>query len=127
VSDAVVIWGDERALLQILLNLLANAIKFSDDGGTVTIRLAAERSGFAVIEIEDRGIGMTEEEQQRALQPFGQAKPVITREYGGTGLGLPISKGLVEAHGGTLSISSRLGTGTTVRVALPTGALPVPA
>ena len=127
VSDAVVIWGDERALLQILLNLLSNAIKFSDDGGTVTIRLAAERSGFAVMEIEDRGIGMTLEEQQRALQPFGQAKPVITREYGGTGLGLPISKGLVEAHGGTLSISSRLGTGTTVRVALPTGALPVPA
>jgi signal transduction histidine kinase len=127
VSDDIVMWGDERALLQILLNLLSNAIKFSEDGSTVTIRLAAERSGFAVIEIEDRGIGMTEEEQQRALQPFGQAKPVITREYGGTGLGLPISKSLVEAHGGTLTISSTLGSGTIVRIALPTGApLPVP-
>jgi signal transduction histidine kinase len=126
-SDDIVIWADERALLQILLNLLSNAIKFSPDGGTVTIRLAAERSDSAVIEIEDRGIGMTEEEQQRALQPFGQAKPVITREFGGTGLGLPISKGLVEAHGGTLTIRSAPGAGTLVRISLPTGAsLPVP-
>ncbi|HUC10197.1 MAG TPA: ATP-binding protein, partial [Stellaceae bacterium] len=65
------------------------------------------------------GIGMDPEEQQRALQPFGQAKPVTTRQYGGTGLGLPITKGLVEAHGGTLTISSRVGEGTTVRVVLP--------
>jgi signal transduction histidine kinase len=127
VPDDIVMWADERALLQILLNLLSNAIKFSGDGGTVTIRLDAERSGDAVIEIEDRGIGMTGEEQERALQPFGQAKPVITREFGGTGLGLPISKGLVEAHGGILTISSALGSGTIVRIALPTGApLPVP-
>jgi signal transduction histidine kinase len=125
VSDDVVVWADERALLQILLNLVSNAIKFSDDGGTVAIRLTAERGGFAVIEIEDHGIGMTEDEQQRALQPFGQARPVITREYGGTGLGLPISDGLVEAHGGTLTISSALGSGTIVRVTLPIGA-PVP-
>ena len=120
VSDDIVMWADERALLQILLNLLSNAIKFSGDGGTVTIRLAAASGGEAVIEIEDRGIGMTEEEQQRALQPFGQAKPVITRGYGGTGLGLPISKGLVEAHGGTLRINSARGSGTVVRVSLPT-------
>jgi signal transduction histidine kinase len=86
----------------------------------VTIRLAAASGGEAVIEIEDRGIGMTEEEQQRALQPFGQAKPVITRGYGGTGLGLPISKGLVEAHGGSLRINSARGSGTVVRVSLPT-------
>ena len=127
VPDDIVIWADERALLQILLNLLSNAIKFSEDGGTVMVRLIAAGSGCAVIEIEDRGIGMTAEEQQRALQPFGQAKPVITREYGGTGLGLPISKGLVEAHGGTLTISSELGLGTIVRMALPTEAsLPMP-
>jgi signal transduction histidine kinase len=120
VPDDIVMWADERALLQILLNLLSNAIKFSGDGGTVTIRLAAASGGEAVIEIEDRGIGMTEEEQQRALQPFGQAKPVITRGYGGTGLGLPISKGLVEAHGGTLTINSARGSGTIVRVSLAT-------
>jgi signal transduction histidine kinase len=127
VPEDVVMWADGRALLQILLNLLSNAIKFSEDGDTVTIRLAAARGGEAVIEIEDRGIGMTEEEQQRALQPFGQAKPVITREHAGTGLGLPISKGLVEAHGGTLTISSARGSGTTVRIFLPTDASePIP-
>jgi signal transduction histidine kinase len=119
-EDDIVMWADERALTQILLNLLANAIKFSDEGGTVIIRLATTSAGRAVIEVEDRGIGMTAEEQERALQPFGQAKPVITREFGGTGLGLPISKGLVEAHGGTLTISSAVGTGTTVRIVLPT-------
>ena len=63
---------------------------------------------------------MTEEEQERALQPFGQAKPATTRNYGGTGLGLPITKGLVEAHGGELTIKSQAGYGTIVRVALPT-------
>ncbi|HEY1300091.1 MAG TPA: ATP-binding protein, partial [Stellaceae bacterium] len=69
--------------------------------------------------------GMTEEEQHQALQPFGQAKPATTRDYGGTGLGLPITKGLVEAHGGTLTIESRAGFGTIVRVALPVESLPV--
>jgi signal transduction histidine kinase len=115
----IVSWADERALKQVLLNLLANAIKFSEDGGVVTVRLGNEGEGRAAIEVEDRGIGMTADEQERALQPFGQAKPVITREYGGTGLGLPITKGLVEAHGGTLTIRSRVGVGTTVRVVVP--------
>jgi signal transduction histidine kinase len=72
------------------------------------------------VEFEDYGIGMNEEEQERALQPFGQAKPATTRNYGGTGLGLPITKGLVEAHGGKLAIKSRAGSGTIVRVVLPT-------
>ena len=63
---------------------------------------------------------MDTDEQERALQPFGQAKPATTRTYGGTGLGLPITKGLIEAHGGALTILSRLGEGTTVRLVLPT-------
>jgi signal transduction histidine kinase len=62
---------------------------------------------------------MNDEEQERALQPFGQAKPSTTRNYGGTGLGLPITKGLIEAHGGKLTISSCSGFGTIVRVILP--------
>jgi signal transduction histidine kinase len=66
---------------------------------------------------------MDEQEQERALQPFGQAKPATTRNYGGTGLGLPITKGLVEAHDGSLTISSRVGEGTTVRVVLPVNSL----
>ncbi|MGA8379911.1 MAG: ATP-binding protein [Stellaceae bacterium] len=129
-EEPVVIWADERAMKQILLNLLSNAIKFSLDGGTVHIRVSAARTDAAVIEVEDHGIGMDADEQARALQPFGQAKPATTRTYGGTGLGLPITKGLVEAHGGTLTILSRPGNGTTVRLVLPTqlpGLLPAAA
>jgi signal transduction histidine kinase len=121
-GEPVIIWADERATKQIFLNLLSNAIKFSKDGETVSVRVGVEHAGWAAIEVEDHGIGMNEEEQERALQPFGQAKPAITGNYGGTGLGLPITKGLVEAHGGTLSICSRVGAGTTVRVVFPTRA-----
>jgi signal transduction histidine kinase len=119
-DEDVEIWADERAMKQIFLNLLSNAIKFSQEGGRVCVRVVAHRPTLAVVEVEDFGIGMNEEEQERALQPFGQAKPATTSTYGGTGLGLPITKGLVEAHGGKLTISSRPGCGTIVRVTLPT-------
>ena len=118
-DENVEIWADERSMKQIFLNLLSNAIKFSKEGGQIHVRVLADNPDIAVLEIEDHGIGMSEEEQERALQPFGQAKPVITRNYGGTGLGLPITKGLVEAHGGTLTIESRAGQGTLVRIVLP--------
>ncbi|MBV8936814.1 MAG: PAS-domain containing protein [Alphaproteobacteria bacterium] len=114
------IWADERAMKQIFLNLLSNAIKFSREGGEVCIRIAANRPNLAIVEFEDHGIGMNEEELERALQPFGQAKPSTTRNYGGTGLGLPITKGLIEAHGGKLAIESRAGQGTIARIAVPT-------
>ena len=115
-DEDVEIWADERSMKQILLNLLANAINFSNSGGQVCVRVISGKPEIAVIEITDHGIGMNEEEQERALQPFGQAKPAMTRNAGGTGLGLPITKGLVEAHGGTLTIESRSGFGTTVRI-----------
>ena len=118
-DEEIEIWADERSMKQIFLNLLSNAIKFSKEGGQVCVRVMGEAPDAAVLEIEDFGIGMSEEEQERALQPFGQAKPATTRNYGGTGLGLPITKGLVEAHGGTLTIDSRAGYGTTVRIVLP--------
>jgi signal transduction histidine kinase len=118
-DENVEIWADERSMKQIFLNLLSNAIKFSKEGGQIYVRIVADRPDIAVLEIEDHGIGMSAEEQERALQPFGQAKPVTTRNYGGTGLGLPITKGLVEAHGGTLTIDSRAGYGTLVRIVLP--------
>ena len=118
-DDNVEIWADERSMKQIFLNLLSNAIKFSKEGGQIYVRIVTDEPDIAVLEIEDHGIGMSEEEQERALQPFGQAKPVTTRNYGGTGLGLPITKGLVEAHGGTMTIDSRAGHGTLVRIVLP--------
>ena len=118
-EEPVVIWGDERAMKQVFINLLSNAIKFSREQETVFIRVNIDPPGTAIVEVEDHGIGMDEQEQEKALQPFGQAKPAITRQYGGTGLGPPITKGLVEAHEGTLAISSRVGEGTIVRVLLP--------
>jgi signal transduction histidine kinase len=114
------IWADERAIKQVFLNLLSNAIKFSKPGGKIFIRAGVDPAGIAVVEFEDHGIGMNEEEQERALQPFGQAQPATTRNYGGTGLGLPITKGLIEAHGGRLTIKSSAGCGTTVSVTLST-------
>ncbi|MBV8889520.1 MAG: PAS-domain containing protein [Alphaproteobacteria bacterium] len=117
-DEDIVIWGDERAIKQVLLNILSNAIKFSNEGGQIIVR-ARSLPERLIIEVEDHGIGMDDEEQERALQPFGQAKSVTTRAHGGTGLGLPITKGLIAAHGGTLSIRSSVGRGTTVRVELP--------
>jgi signal transduction histidine kinase len=124
-DEEVEIWADERAMKQIFLNLLSNAIKFSRDGGEVCIRVISDGPGLAVVEFEDHGIGMNEEGLERALQPFGQAKPSTTRNYGGTGLGLPITKGLIEAHGGKLAIESRAGQGTIARISVPTERRPL--
>ena len=118
IDEPVVIWADERALKQVFLNLLSNAIKFSEDNKPIFVRVSVEEAA-ALVDVEDRGIGMNEEELERALLPFGQAKPATTGNYGGTGLGLPITKGLVEAHGGSLSLISRPGEGTLARVRFP--------
>ena len=117
------IWGDERAIKQIILNLLSNAVKFSHDGGRVDIRTTLDPEGGLVLEVEDRGIGMSAAELERALQPFGQANTGAARLYGGTGLGLPITKGLVQAHDGELLIDSVPDRGTRVRVTLPPHAM----
>ena len=113
------VWGDERALKQITLNLLSNAVKFSHDGGRVDIRARLDDAGGLVLEVEDSGIGMSADEIPRVLQPFGQANAAMTKTHGGTGLGLPIAKGLAEAHSGKLLIESSPGRGTLVRITLP--------
>jgi signal transduction histidine kinase len=113
------VWGDERAIKQIMLNLLSNAVKFSHEGGRVDIRASLDATGGLMLEVQDYGIGMAADEIDRALQPFGQAKPATTKTHGGTGLGLPIAKGLAEAHGGNLTIESSPGRGTKVRITLP--------
>ncbi len=115
----IFVWGDERAIKQVLLNLLSNAVKFSHEGGRIDVRAALDAAGTLVLEVQDYGIGMTAEEIERALQPFGQATSATTRTHGGTGLGLPIAKGLVEAHGGVLVIDSKPGCGSRVSVTLP--------
>jgi len=110
--------ADRRALNQILLNLLSNAIRFSDRGGRVMIGARAE-AGTITFTVDDDGIGMSEEDLAQVGQPYFQARASYERRRGGTGLGLSIVKGLVRLHGGRLSIRSRVGEGTRVTVHMP--------
>jgi signal transduction histidine kinase len=113
---------DALRFRQILLNLMSNAVKFTPAGGAVRV-CAAIDSGFALIAVSDTGIGMRDEDIAIALEPFRQvsdiAENALTSRFGGTGLGLPLTKGLVELHGGTLAIDSAPQRGTCVRIRLP--------
>ena len=111
--------GDPVRLKQVLLNLLTNAIKFTPEGGEVTVRLARADGGAVALDVDDTGIGIAPEDIATALTPFGQVVPQDGEQREGTGLGLPIARCLVERHGGTLTIESRAGGGTRVRIVLP--------
>jgi signal transduction histidine kinase len=117
------IWADELKLRQIILNLMSNAVKFTRPGGRVTVSAydlgPGDVAGGFGIEIADNGIGMAAESIPLALAPFRQIDNRLDRKYEGTGLGLPLSKGLVELHGGTLDIKSQVHLGTTVTIRLP--------
>ncbi len=117
--DDAIIKVDETALKRVLINLLANAVKFSEPGGAVIVRSEFDAEGGLAISVADQGIGMSLEEIPIALTPFRQVNAGLQRKYEGTGLGLPIAKQLVEMHGGTLTIASAPGAGTTVTVLLP--------
>ena len=116
--EAPMIRADERRLRQVLINLLSNAVKFTPDGGSVSVR-SFRRNGGLAISVSDTGIGMAPENIPKALAPFDQIERKVRRRQEGTGLGLPIAKQLVELHGGTLSIESKLDVGTTVTFLLP--------
>lgn len=111
--------ADRRAITQILLNLLTNAIKFSSAGGVVEVFARLEASGEICLGVRDEGIGIAPEDQARMFERFGQARHDVTGIEKGTGLGLPIVKGLAEAHGGRVAMNSQLGEGTCVLVWLP--------
>ncbi|HTZ77423.1 MAG TPA: ATP-binding protein [Stellaceae bacterium] len=110
--------ADARKLKQILLNLVTNALKFSQPGSRVTLR-ARTHNGAIMIEVVDRGIGMDDGEIATAITRFGQVASTWNRKHAGTGLGLPLAIGLVELHDGKLDIRSRKGEGTTVTVTFP--------
>jgi signal transduction histidine kinase len=111
--------ADEIRLRQILLNLLSNAIKFTPRGGKVTLAALRGPEGSCDFKVIDTGIGMTDEEVAVAMEPFRQIDNTLARRYEGTGLGLPLTKGLVELHGGEFILRSRPGHGTTATVRLP--------
>ena len=109
--------GDEQKLTQVLLNLTGNAIKFTD-AGEVAIKVAAANGSFSVA-IKDTGPGITEADQAKLFQQFQQADNSITKSKGGTGLGLAISKRIIELHGGSITVQSTIGQGSTFAFTLP--------
>jgi signal transduction histidine kinase len=110
--------ADEMRIRQILINLMSNAVKFTPPGGKITVS-ARQRDSAIVIEVKDTGIGIAPEDLAKALEPFGQIDNEMSRRHEGTGLGLPLSKNLVELHGGSLEIASTPGVGTTVTLVFP--------
>jgi signal transduction histidine kinase len=110
--------GDQVRLTQVLDNLVSNAVKFTDEGGVVTVTVNGDGSSLELV-VRDSGIGVPSEEQGQVFTRFFRASTATRRAIPGTGLGLAISRALVEQHGGTISFSSREGEGTTVTVRLP--------
>ena len=110
--------ADKRAVHQIMPNLLSNAIKFTERGGRIAVKVTRE-GNWAVLEVQDTGVGIAAADLPRIGDAFFQAKASYDRHHEGTGLGLSIVKGLVDLHGGDLDIRSRLGKGTRVIVRLP--------
>ncbi len=113
------LWADKRAVKQILINLLGNAIKFTPQGGQVTLAAKPAPDGMIELSVADTGIGIPPEHLATALAAFGQVDNPMTRALQGTGLGLPIVKSLVELHGGRFAIESEVGHGTRVSALLP--------
>lgn len=116
--EARSIEADPRAVKQVLLNLMTNAIKFTPEGGAVSVIVEPKSAGL-IIHVSDTGIGISKEDLSRLAQPFEQIDSQHSRKHEGTGLGLALSKSLVELHGGNFKINSVVGEGTTVTFTLP--------
>jgi two-component system cell cycle sensor histidine kinase PleC len=117
--DLPKLWADERAVRQICLNLLSNAVKFTPPGGTITLKVGWTAGGGQYLSVADTGPGIPEDEMPIVLSSFGQGSLAHKTAEQGAGLGLPIVKGLVDLHGGTFDIRSKLRVGTEVTVTFP--------
>ena len=111
--------ADVRKLKQILVNLLSNAIKFTESGGQVTLKIWCDDDSGYVFQVIDNGIGIAPEDIPKAMSQFGQVDSALARKHEGTGLGLPLTKSLVELHDGSVSVQSEVGVGTTITVYFP--------
>ncbi|WP_198154775.1 sensor histidine kinase [Oceanibaculum pacificum] len=111
--------ADERQIVQMVLNLISNAIKFTPPDGRIDIEGALTAEGGYCLSVSDTGIGIAAEDIPTALEPFGQVDSSISRHHVGTGLGLPLVKSMIEAHGGTLEIASQPAKGTRISLTFP--------
>lgn len=114
----VVVMGDSNRLIQIFTNLIANAITYSPENTTITLRIK-ENKKYGIVEIDDQGIGIDKQELPRIFERFYRVDKARSRNSGGTGLGLAIVKHLVEAHHGKLDIDSEIGKGTCIKIMIP--------
>ena len=106
------------------MNLLSNAGKFTAEGGKVRLRARVLTGGGIEISVIDTGIGIAKSDLEAVMAPFGQVESTLTRKIAGTGLGLPLTRSLVELHGGSLVVQSKQGMGTKVTIKLPAGDSP---
>jgi signal transduction histidine kinase len=113
------LFADRLKVLQILLNLLSNAVKFTPDGGEIKIEAAVDTQNRTLIKVRDTGEGISPEDLQKVLEPFGQAGNALTRKHDGTGLGLALVKSITEMHGGEIKLESEVGLGTTATIVFP--------
>jgi signal transduction histidine kinase len=118
-GDLPKLFADERLLNQCLVNLLSNAVKFTPKGGRVTVQVQRPEDGRLHLGVADSGIGISAEDFEKVLSPFGQVESAYSGTYEGTGLGLPITKALIELHDGALSLDSAVGVGTTITLTFP--------
>ena len=118
-QDMPRIWGDERAIRQIVLNLLSNSIKFTPQGGEIWLKAGWTASGGQYLSVKDTGSGIAEDEIPVVLASFGQGSNSIKSAEQGAGLGLPIAKSLIDMHGGTFTLKSKLRIGTEVIITFP--------
>ena len=122
-GDFPKLWIDPKRAKQIMLNLISNAVKFTPDGGSVDVSAIINSDGDLDIQVSDTGIGMAAEDLPKAMEAFGQVDSTLSRKYEGTGLGLPLTKRLVESNDGSLHIDSVLNEGTVVTVTFPKACL----
>ncbi|MCR4378166.1 MAG: HAMP domain-containing histidine kinase [Rhodospirillales bacterium] len=117
--DVPQIYVDQRRVRQVILNLLSNAVKFTPEGGEVAVTSMMNDDGSLALTVSDTGVGMDEDEIMVALSKFGQVDSGLDRKHEGTGLGLPLTRGLMELHGGTLEVNSAKGRGTRITMVFP--------
>ena len=118
VRGDVMVDADMRAMKQVIVNLLANAVKFTAAGGEIKV-CCREEDGTLHVSVRDSGIGIAEELLESVFEAFHQGDAKLARQYGGTGLGLSVCRGLVEMHGGRIWLESTRNIGTTVFFHLP--------
>lgn len=118
-DDVPKLLADQRKVMQVLVNLLSNGIKFTETGGMVSMKVSCDADAGYIFEVADTGIGIAQEKIPIALSQFGQIDSALSRDHDGTGLGLPLASTLMELHGGSLELQSELGVGTVVTVRFP--------